>query len=91
MALDIQYKIWGGVAAAIALSSYLTWYGTQFEKTTGSRNARIAGESVEIESYENKIWGGGQYIRVDGTSYAIDAYKARLEEMVDKALEEKQE
>lgn len=91
MALDTKDYVWGSIATAIALGSALYCYGTQFDHTTETRNTTIAGESVEIQNYENKIWGGGQYIQVDGKTYTTDAYKERLEELVDKALVEKQE
>ena len=89
MAVDTKDKVYGCVIVAILAGSALHWYGTQFYKTTGSENADIAGETVEIVNYENRLWGGGKYIRLDGEQFTVDGYKDRLESLVDKALEEK--
>lgn len=91
MAFDRKDKIIGGLALGLVGAISITYYGTQFDHTTGSRDTRIAGEMVEIKAYENKWFGGGQHICVDGTCYGPSAYKNRLNDLVDKALEEQKE
>lgn len=89
MALDTKDKVYGSIIATVILGSAAYVWGTQYDHDTGSKNARIAGEAVDIVTYENKVWGGGRNIRVEGTTYSQDAYMDRLEGMVEKALEEK--
>ncbi|HIH14635.1 MAG TPA: hypothetical protein HA360_03665 [Nanoarchaeota archaeon] len=92
MALTQRDYTVGGAALAIGLALAAVYhYGTTFSQSTEVREERIAGERVEIVSYENNWFGGGKYIRVDGNEFSPSAYKNRLEEMVDKALEEKKE
>lgn len=95
MALDTKDKVGLGVIVAILAGAGIHYYGTRFDHTTGTRNASIDGETVQIESYENRLWGGGKYIRVDGTGYDPDTYlsnrKNKLEKSFEEALVEKKE
>lgn len=89
MAESKDYII-GGLAVALVAGLPILYYGTRFERTSEARNARIAGEAVEIRTYENNWFGGGHQIctESDGICYSPSAYKNRLEEQVDAALEE---
>ena len=87
MAFDKKDYIIGSLVFAALGAVYVTYHGTQFERVTKTDSARIAGESVELQVYENRWFGGGVNICVDGnTCLSKDAYMTRLEAMVDKAM-----
>ncbi|MBI5797424.1 hypothetical protein HZA98_00790 [Candidatus Woesearchaeota archaeon] len=81
-----NYAIGAGVLA-LGAAIGLAYRGLQFDRVTNLQEAKIAGENVTVQVYQNKLISGGVNICFEPNNcVSVDSYKKRLETMVDQAV-----